>query len=168
MSKGGPNKEPRPTGTQPCYAWWTSVWSLRRWFGYTKKLDSLVELAWFFSQVSRRHLQIPFFRKISQCRIHDGPGRGAETPRRPPQDTSLKTEVDTIHHYAPNHFSIDLYMFFFSPWSGSNPFGMICYLASKRTGFDMIRSEIIAESIAWRCFWHHPAVFGIQEVLMGM
>ena len=56
-----PHKVPWPTETQPCCAWWTSVWSLHRWFGHTKKVDSLVELAWFFSQVSRLHLHIPFF-----------------------------------------------------------------------------------------------------------
>lgn len=110
---GGPNKEPWPTGTQPCYAWWTSVWSLHRWFGSVKIFTPYITMP-----------QI-----ISQNRLT----------------------------YA-----------FILPWSGSNRFGVICYLASKRTGFGMIQSEVIAESIAWRCFWHHPAVFGIQEVLMGM
>ena len=90
------------------------------------------------------------------------------------QDTSrLKTVVDKIftpyisirHHYAPNHFSIDLCLF---SCKGCNRFGVIRYLASKRTGPGMIQSEVIAESLTCRCFWHHPAVFGIQEVLMGM
>lgn len=88
-------------------------------------------------------MQIPFFRKISQCRIHDGPGRGAETPRRPPQDTSLKTEVDTIHHYAPNHFSIDLYMFFFFPLEWIQPlwYDMLPSIQENWIWYDPVRSH---------------------------